>query len=450
MTTQPPLNGFRTFLIVWVTQSVSMIGSALTYFAMTIWLTQSLYPRADQQPALAFALSAVGLAFALPTVFAALIAGSWADRYDRKTIMIIADTLNGILSLSLVGMIVSGQLSLWPLVMLLALVATCGAFHGSAFDTSYAMLVTPAQLPRANGMMQTIWALSGIISPALAATIIALPALARQGILPPLFAGLGALTDGVALTIGVDAATFFIAAFVMLFLPIPSPTHDATRATGQPKGSVWEDIRLGTSYIWQRKPLLWLLCTFAVTNLASSSMGVFLPLIVKFNLAADWMARHYSFEGALALINAAFGVGGVLGGVIISVWGGLKQRRVFGVLVPLLIGALAQLLFGLSSFIFLSAAMLFVISAAVPFANAHSQAIWQTQTPPELQGRVFSVRRVIAQCTWPLGTILAGWLGGAFNPGMVLAIAGGLLAIFCTLQLFNPIMLRVESGERRT
>ncbi|MEW5720885.1 MAG: MFS transporter, partial [Chloroflexota bacterium] len=66
MTYQPPANGFRTFLIVWATQSVSVFGTALTFFAMTIWLTQTLYPRPEQKPELAFALAAVSLAFALP------------------------------------------------------------------------------------------------------------------------------------------------------------------------------------------------------------------------------------------------------------------------------------------------------------------------------------------------------------------------------------------------
>ena len=78
MSYQAPPNGFRTFLVVWVTQSISVFGTALTFFATTIWLTQTLYPRPEQKPALAFALSAVGLAWGLPAVFAAPLAGAWA------------------------------------------------------------------------------------------------------------------------------------------------------------------------------------------------------------------------------------------------------------------------------------------------------------------------------------------------------------------------------------
>src|ERR671928_740915 len=98
----PLPNGWRTFLIVWATQSASVFGSALTFFATTIWLTQVQYPRPEQKPELAFAISASALAFALPTVFIAPIAGAWADRHDRKRTMMAMDLANGVLSLVLV------------------------------------------------------------------------------------------------------------------------------------------------------------------------------------------------------------------------------------------------------------------------------------------------------------------------------------------------------------
>jgi MFS family permease len=163
MSYEPPPNGFRTFLIVWGTQSVSVFGSALTFFAVTIWLTQVLYPDPAQKPELAAALAAVSLAFSLPTLFIAPIAGAWADRHDRKRIMIAGDATNGTLSLVLMALMATGSLQLWSLLLIMALMALASSFHGSAFDTSYAMLVPEKQLPRANGMMQTMWSLSGIL-----------------------------------------------------------------------------------------------------------------------------------------------------------------------------------------------------------------------------------------------------------------------------------------------
>lgn len=446
MSYQAPANGWRTFLIVWASQSISVFGSALTFFSITVWLTQVYYPRPEQRPELAFALSAVSLAFAVPVVFGAPLAGAWADRHDRKRTMMAMDFMSGFLSLSLATLMATQMMQPGLLVILVVVAALIGSFHQSAFDTSYAMLVPEELLPRANGMMQTIWSLSGILAPAVAATIIALPALARQGVFQgALGASLGQLSNGAPLAITIDAATFFLAAGALLFLTIPSPKRTDLHVAGQTaKKSIWADIREGALYIWHRRPMLWLLGTFTVANFVSSPMNVLQPLIVKFNLAPDWHALGYSYETALALLASVGSLGGVAGGVFISTWGGLRSRRVYGVVVAMIVAGFATMLFGLSSVLYLSAALIFCSFAMIPVMNAHSQAIWQTQTPRELQGRVFSVRRLIAQFTWPLSTAIAGWVGGVFDPGMVVAVLGGVLVVFCIGQLFNPYLLRVE------
>jgi len=438
------MTGFRTFVLVWATQSLSVIGSALTFFAVNIWLTQTLYPRPEQKPQLGLALSAITLAFMLPTIFGAPIAGAWADRHDRRRIMIVCDVLSGVFNAILAALVLAGTLQLWILIVLLVLQAIAAAFHQAAFDTCYVMLVPEAQLPRANGMMQTVWSFSGIISPVLAATIIALPTLARQGNLGgPLGEALGRFADGSALAIGLDALSFWFAAVVLMFLHIPSPAR-ADMSAGAPKPSLIADVRAGASYIWLRRPLLWLLGTFTVANFTTAGAAVYDPLLVRFRLVEDWTARGFTYETALAFLNSALGIGGLVGGIAISMWGGLKRRRVYGVLVAMIVSGAAQVVLGWSQMLYLTAAMGMLVYAMLPVMNAHSQAIWQTQTPPELQGRVFSVRRVIAQCTAPLATFLAGIFGGLFDPGVVVAVLGSVLTLFCVAQLFNPWMLRVE------
>ena len=449
MSYQAPANGWRTFLIVWVTQSISVFGSALTYFAITIWLTLTLYPLPEQKPELAIALSLVSLAGGLPVIFGAPIAGAWADRHDRKRTMMFTDFASGCLGLVAVGLMATQTLNLGIVIAVAALSSSFAAFHNSAFDTSYAMLVPEKQLPRANGMMMTIWSLSGIIAPMLAAAIIALPAIARQGkIGGDLGLFLAGLPSGVPLTIAIDGATFFLASVTLIFLFIPSPKRaDLEHKEGKPKQSLWADIKVGALYIWRRRPLLWLLGTFTVANFTSGPLGVFQPMMVKFNLAADWASKGYTMETSLALLATIGSVGGLLGGILISAWGGLKTRRVFGVLVPLIIAGAAQMVYGLSAQLYLTAVMAFTVEGMTPILNAHSQTIWQTQTPHELQGRVFSVRRLIAQISWPLSTAMAGWLGGLFDPGYVLFVLGAFLTLFCLAQLFNPYMLKIEDKE---
>src|SRR5262249_17333050 len=154
--------------------------------------------------------------------------------------------------------------------------------------------------------------------------IISLPALARQGVVP--MSSLAAMSDGTPLAIGVDALTFFLSAFVLLFLHVPSPKRSDVSASGKIEKSIWADVREGALYIWHRRPLVWLLGTFTVANFAGSPEGVLTPLLVKFNLASDWSARGFTFETALALLGTMQGLGGLAGGVFISTWGGLKSK----------------------------------------------------------------------------------------------------------------------------
>jgi MFS transporter, DHA3 family, macrolide efflux protein len=439
---EPPPNGWRTFLIVWFTQSISVFGSELTFFALSIWLIQTLYPRPDQKPELAIALAAVSLSFAIPRLLLIPFAGAWADRHDRKRTMMTMDFASGLLSGLLAVLVITNTLNLPLLLVLLVVDSILGVFHSSAFDASYAMIVPENKLGRANGMMQSIWSLAGIISPMIAATIIALPSLLRaNGATGPV----AQLPDGTALAMGIDAVTFFFASAALLFLSIPSPRRtDLHDDQGRAKKSMWADVKEGAFYIWYRRPMLWLLGTFAVVNLLSSPVGVFQRLLLKFNLAADWTARGMSFEAALALLATIGSVGGLAGGIFISSWGGLKRKRIYGVLVPIIISAAAMIGLGLSAGLIMAACMIFTSSAMVPLMNAHSQTIWQVQTPRELQGRVFAVRRLIAQFTSPLGVAMAGLVGGQLDPGTFIAVLGTILLAFAVAQLFNPTLLRVE------
>ncbi|MGE5222966.1 MAG: MFS transporter [Omnitrophica WOR_2 bacterium] len=444
---QPPPNGWRTFLIVWVTQSVSLLGSALTQFAITIWLTTSAFPGEAQKPQLAWALSAWGLSFAIPIVFAAPIAGAFVDRHDRRWTMIAMDTLSGFLSLSIIALILTHHFNVYMLVVVGILAALIGSFHGAAFDTSYAMLVPEEKLPRANGMMQTIWSLSGILAPGIAATLISLPVLVRQGTLPGYFSFLGQINEGAVLAIGTDAVTFFLAAFVPLFLFIPSPKRtDLHSATGEKK-SLWADVKEGAAYIWYRRSFLWLLGTFTVANFVGGTVGLMQTLIVRYQLQPDWTARGFTIETALALLATIASIGGVIGGVLISAWGGLKRKRVYGILVAMVVEGFGQMTLGASRSLFMAAGAILFMDAMIPVMNAHSQTIWQTQTPRELQGRVFSVRRLIAQFSWPASTFLAGLLASRFDPGVVTVIFGAILVVWCVIGLFNPFLMRVEDRD---
>jgi DHA3 family macrolide efflux protein-like MFS transporter len=444
---EPPAYGWRTFVTMWATQSVSVLGSSLTFFAMSIWLTMTRYAAPEQKPELAAALAAVNIAFTAVLLLVAPLAGAWADRHDRRLTMVAADIFNGLVSLALGVLVLLNALDTWLLVGLLALSALGAAFHLSSFEASYTMLVSRPRLPRANGMMQTTQALAGVLAPGIAAAIIALPALVRQaggsGVLGAL---LGPLPDGTALVAIVDAATFFLAAAVLLFLQIPSPQRGEA-GTGRPRRSLGADIKEGALYLWRRRPLVWLLSTFALANFVYAFLGVLIPLVVTFDLAADWEARGFTLATALALLTTVGSIGGVAGGLLMSLWGGLRRRRIYATVAAILLSGGAMAALGLAPWLYGAAAALFLLYMLIPIASTHSMSIWQTQVPPELQGRVFAVRRVIAQGLNPMAGAVAGLVGGLFAPGLVLASLGIFLALFFAAQFFVPYLRQVEDQE---
>jgi DHA3 family macrolide efflux protein-like MFS transporter len=285
-----------------------------------------------------------------------------------------------------------------------------------------------------------------VLAPSVAAMLISLPLLSRNGQLPAFVSFLGGIPDGTLLAIGVDGVTFFIAALVPVFLFIPSPVRTDLKAESGEKKTMWADIKEGVVYIWHRRSFLWLLGTFTVANFVGGAQ-ILTPLIVKFQLAADWGTRGFQIETALALITTAASIGGLLGGLFITAWGGLKRLRVFGVLVPMILEGTMTMLFGFSNLIFVSCILIAIAAAMSPVLNAHSQTIWQTQTPRELQGRVFSVRRLIAQFSWPASSFLMGLLASQFDPGGIIVALGAVLVVWCVIGLFNPYLRKVEDRE---
>jgi hypothetical protein len=245
----------------------------------------------------------------------------------------------------------------------------------------------------------------------------------------------------VPFAIMVDAVTFLVAGLALFAIPFASPRRHDVRP------SLWVDIAAGGRYIAHRTPLLWLLGTGAAVNLFFGPISVLVPLIVKFGLAADWQRRGLTFPSVLAILLTVNSVGALSGAVALSAWGGFKRHRVYALLGALILAGGAVMGFGLARNLVWAGAALFLAGAALPLANVHGQAIWQALVPPELQGRVFSVRRLLAQCTYPLGTAMGGTIAGFIAPGLATALLGAAAAGFGLVQLANPAMRHVEDKE---
>jgi hypothetical protein len=207
----------------------------------------------------------------------------------------------------------------------------------------------------------------------------------------------------------IDIVTFVLAVAVVLLVTVPQPERsEEGRAAA---GGLWAESFYGFRYIWERKGLLGVQLTFAISNFFSSSAMVLVAPLV--------LARTQNSELQLGTVQSALGLGGLAGGLLMSVWGGPK-RRIHGVLLGFIGSSLLGIVpLGVGQGLWIWAAGAFLAAFFIPLINGSNQALWQSKVAPDVQGRVFAARRLIAQLSGPLGLLLAGLLADAvFEPAM--------------------------------
>lgn len=424
---------FKKFIFLWITQSISEIGSAVTLFSLIIWLTQTFEDPSEKQE-LAFSLAAVNIAFALGYILIQPYTGVLVDRFNRRHIMLISNYISGILTFTLVFLLVFDYMNVPLLVMYNACIAICRAFHMAAFSSSFILVVPEKHLSRANAMTQASFNSSEVLGPVLATFLIAVPNIIGYDH----SAIYSTFMEGIPFAISIDAISFIVGAFALHFLYFPTFTKR------EEKAGFLSSFREGIKFI--NKPLYWLLAIVALSNLFIPTIIILQPLLVKYHLSDIWTKGGISYDSALATLNSVNALGGIMGAVILTFWGGIKSKKVYGVVIPMIIIGILQIFYGVSNLFYLTAAIGFFIFFLDTLLSTHSHTIWQSVTPAHLQGRVFAARRMLAQITWPLSGILAGWIGSAFN--VVYGIIG--IGIICTilsfLFLFNRSFLSVDNA----
>ncbi len=376
----------RTFLTIWAGQLVSLIGSQLTGFALGVWvydLTHSVLMLALTQ-----------IAFSAPFVLLSPLAGVLADRWNRRTAMMVSDFGAGSAVFAAALLYLTGHLRPWMVIPINLAMASFNSLMWPAYQASITLLVPKEHYGRANGFVQLGEALPQIVGPALAGALYV-----------AIHVGNMALIDG--------ATYLFSALLMLLFVRIPNPprTQDGRAA----KGSIWQEMRFGWDYIVARQGLLSLLTFFLVINFLSGVMQpLFTPLILD-----NWT------PSVLGYLSTIMGVGMLVGTLVMSAWGGGK-RKVYTLFGASLIMSVFLGLAGLRASIPLLAVCGFGFMFTSPLMNASSQAIWQAKVAPDVQGRVFAVRRTIAWSTQMISPLLAAPLADyVFKPGMS---AGGWMA----------------------
>jgi DHA3 family macrolide efflux protein-like MFS transporter len=383
--------GMRAFWIIWAGQVISLLGTSMTNFGLTIW--------AYEKTGEATALALIGFFFVTPMVILSPTAGAIVDRSNRKLMMMLSDLAAGLTTIVQLVLLATGNLEIWHLYITAAVAGTFQTFQWPAFSAAMTLMLPKEQYGRANGLMQL--------------------ALAAPGVFAPLLAG--ALLSVIGLTgiMTIDVITFVFAIGALLFVFIPQPERSEVGRKAQ--GALWQESFYGFRHILRRPSLLGLQLVFMVGNLfATLGFTLMAPMI---------LARTGSNELIFASVNSAGAIGGVAGGLAMSAWGGPK-RRVLGVIGGwLLFGLLGESLLGLGQSLPIWLIAGFAGAFFGPIIDASNQAIWQAKVEPDVQGRVFGVRLMIAWAISPLARLIAGPLADkVFEPAM--QQGGGLAGTF--------------------
>lgn len=371
------LSGMKGFSIVWLGQIISVLASSMTGFGMTLWI----YKQTES----ATAMGLMQVAFITPFLLLSPIAGVMVDRYNRKLMMMISD-LGAVLSTAAVLILyTTGLLEFWHLYIASIINGLGNTFQWPAYSAAISTMVPKEQYGRANGMMSLVEAGPGVLAPMLAGAILAV--------------NLQGLFDSFALIMLIDLITFFVALGALLIVYVPQP--EKTVEGQQAQGKIWKESWYGFQYIFKRPSLLGLQMIFFFGNLFSGiGYTIFAPMI---------LARSGQNSLVFGSVQTAGAAGGIIGAILMSAWGGFT-RRVHGVLAGWALFGLFFAAFGATTDVSLWIPIIILASLTGPLINTSNQAIWQSKVAPDLQGRVFSARRLIAWFTQPIAPIIAGTL----------------------------------------
>ena len=396
------------FFIIWTGQALSLIGSALTQFVLIWWIVQT-----TNSPS---ALAIAGMMALLPSALFSPIGGAIADRFNRRAVMIIADAITAVCMLVLVFLFATDQVQLWQVYLLMFIRATMQAFQQPASAASAANLVPEDWLNRVAGMNQSLLGVMTIAAAPLGA--LALAFLPIQGALM------------------IDVVTAVLGITPLFFYAIPQP-----RASEHDNDfnllTLWNDIRAGSKYVWQRPGLMWL---YAIVGL------VVLTIMPTFTLTPLLVRQH--FNGGLnevAFMEAFAGLGIIFGGIFISIWPLFKQR-VVTLLVSFAVSCITVSFTALAPGNMLWLATIWWTLSGFTFStgNAPFVALLQSVVPNELQGRTFALLNMVVGFAGPLGLVIAALLGEVVGVRGVFITGGILSTLVCMIGLSSKTLRNVE------
>lgn len=410
----------RSYLLLWFSQMISGLGSAMTAYALVIWS----YTQSDS--ALRTALLMVS-SYA-PYVLCSIFAGALSDRWDKKRTMLVCDTLAALSTLVVLILLKNGFLRIWHLYIVNAFSGLMNTVQQPASEVATTALLPKGLYQKVGGLRYLSSSLNSILTPILTSAVMGL--------------------WGIDVVFGIDLFSFLIASIILLcFIPIPKVGAE------EQKISILKSAGEGIRWLGQNPGIFHLMLFLAAINLVAS----------MYNAALPAMLLSKSSETAMGMVNAVVGITTLLGSIFASVRKPPKSR-VKAIWHCLMLSMCTENFFlAFGSRLWLWCVGAFLGWIAIPWMSANLDAVNRLHIPPEMQGRVFAARNSFQFFTIPLGYFLGGFLvDRIFEPVMSLQKDGSLLVylfgsgkgsgaafLFAVLWLMGVGVCLVFRGDKR-
>ncbi|MCH5344647.1 MAG: MFS transporter [Acetatifactor sp.] len=372
---------FKKYVIFWLSQSVSQLGSAMTSFALILW--------AYMQNGSAMIVSLMSFFNYVPYIIVSLFAGTFVDNHSKKKVMLISDSIAAVCSAIVFVLTIGSRLHIYHIYMVNFIIGFMNAFQGPASAVAVGKMVPREKLAQVSGMNSFSGNLISVMAPVLAASLFAF--------------------GGLKILLLIDLSSF-VAAFLVLLFVIKIPEDKRDKAEQK---SMFAGCAEGFRYLKINKAIFTIIITMALLNFFSrlTYENILPPMI---------LARSGNDNIALGIVNAVMGIGGIAGGIIVATGKFSKNNAKMIYLSAMFSFLLGDVMMGVGrNVIFWSIAGL-AASLPIPFINAGQNVILYRKVPEEIQGRVFAVRNAFQFSTIPMGILLGGFLADyVFEPVMM-------------------------------
>lgn len=372
-------NNFKNFIIFWLSQSFSELGSSMTSFALIIWT----YKQTNS----AMSVSLMTFCSYVPYILGSIFVGTFIDTHRKKTIMLASDFVASFCSVLVLVLIGMNCFQIWHIYFINSIMGLMNAFQSPAKAVAIGLMLSNEKYEQASGMNSFSRSLLTVVAPTFATFLFS-------------FFGLKSV-------LLIDLITFLFGFVILLFfIHIP----EDLKLSSQKEPSFLFGFQEGISFLLQHKEIWYLILSISLLNFFSN-------LTYENTLYPMILAKSHGNEQTVGIVSGILGFGGIIGGVIVS-FKKVAKNHVKLIYFPAAFSFLfGDLLMGLGNNTVIWCIAALCASSPIPFIDAGLNKILYTAIPSTIQGRIFAVRNALQYCTIPLGILMGGFLADfVFEP----------------------------------